>query len=184
MASLFLKLQFKKLFRSLATGRSLVAGLFMGFLVLLLFSYLFLVGLALPMAIREILGVTDVIAFLNTQLFYFFLIELLYRFFFQKLVVFDLEHFLHLPISRSKIVHFLLNKSFLSPLNIIALLLFTPTAITMVYTQYGTGAAIYWLATIVCISWSLHWLMLWYKQQYGERMLGIIAIFSVFLAGT
>src|SRR5699024_1696257 len=172
-----ISLQWKKAIRSVSLSRSIIANIFIGFLVVLLLSYVLLLGLALSSIISEALGIEEVIPFVNAHLFFFFLFECGYRFMLQKLPVFELENFLHLPISRSKIVHFLLVKSFISPFTIIALLLFAPFALIEIAPVYGGAFAFYWLATLVLISWTIHWLMLWFKQQYGNKIVGLLIIF-------
>lgn len=182
MISQLIRFQWKKAIRSVSFSRSILAKVFLGFMAVLLLGYLVLLGLSLSSIIKDALGVNSAIAFLNAHIFFFFLFECGYRFMFQKLPVIELENFLHLPISRSKIVHFLLGKSFISVFNIIALLLFTPFALMEIAPAYGAAAAFYWLATLVLISWTLHGLMLWFKQQYGNKIIGLLIIF-VLLGG-
>lgn len=178
----FIYLQWKKATRSVSLNQNIIASLFLGFMLILLLGYLFLLGLALSSIIKEAVGVDEVVPFLNAYLIFYFLFECGYRFMLQKLPVFELENFLQLPISRSKIIHFLLGKSFISAFSIITLLLFTPFALMEVTPAYGATAAFYWLATLVFISWTLHWLMLWFKQQYGNKIVGLLIIF-VLLGG-
>ncbi len=178
----FIKFQWRKVIRSVSLSRSIVAGLFLGFVALMVLGYLFLLGVMLNTVITEGLGVENAIYFLNVHLFFFFLFEIGYRFMFQKLPVIELESFLHLPVSKSKIIHYLLVRSFLSPFNIVALLLFTPFALSEIGAAYGATTAFYWLATLILISWTLHWLMLWFKQQYGNKIVGLLIIF-VLLGG-
>jgi hypothetical protein len=44
-------------------------------------------------------------------------------------------------------------------------------------------SAILWLGSILLISWSLHWLMLWFKQQFEDSLIGIVIVFGVLLLG-
>ncbi len=142
-------------------------------------SYLLLLGFSLKFIIEDSLRKENTIVFLNSLLVFFFLFEWIYRFMFQKLPVIELENFLHLPISKSSIIHYLLARSFISLFSIIAFLLFTPFAIMEVAIVHDSAAALYWLATIILISWALHWAMLWYKQKFGDSIIGIIVVFAV-----
>ncbi len=178
-----LKLQWHKTIRSVSLGRSIISGLVLAFLGLMVLGYLFLLGLALSTIIEEGLGIENVINFVNAHLFFFFLFEVMYRFMFQKLPVLELENFLHLPVKKSKIIHYLLSRSFISPFTVIALLVFTPFALTEIGAIYGAVAAFYWLGTLVLISWTLHWIMLWFKQQYGNKIIGLLIIFVLLAAG-
>jgi hypothetical protein len=178
-----IRLELLKTFRSTSFAKSALVAIFLAFLALLLLSYVVLLGLVLKKIIEKGFESTDAYATLSGVLVYFFLFEFMYRYFVQKLPVIELERFLHLPIKKSKIIHFLLGRSFVSPLSLIAPLLFTPFAIQEVAPRFGTAAAWSWLFCILFTSWSLHWLMLWFKQKFEDSLIGIGAVFAVLLLG-
>ena len=120
MVKTLIKLEALKRIRSTSFARSLTIGIFILLIGVLLLGYLLLFGLFLNKIITEVLEKPDAINFINSNLLYFFLLELIYRYFIQQLPVINLENYLHLPIPKSTIVHFLLVWSFISPLNIIA----------------------------------------------------------------
>lgn len=184
MTSLILKLQFLKSIRSVSIVRNLVGGFFLGILLLIVLSYLLLLAFSLEKIIVSGFGEPDVIAFLNAHLAYFFILEIMYRFFLQKLPVIELENFLHLPIGRSKIIHFLLVRSFISPLSIITLILFIPITLTEVREVFDLSSALYWLSSIALLSWTLHWFMHWFKQKYGNKIISLLMLFGLFIIST
>src|SRR5690554_6142673 len=184
MIAQFIRWEILKSIRSTSYARSLLVGLFLFFMGLLLLSYIFLLGLALKPIIVKGLGQEDAILFLNKSMIFFFLFEILYRYFIQRLPVMELESLLHLPIPKNKIIHFLLARSFISPLNIIAALLFGPFALREIIAGYGLRGAFIWLFTIMLTSWSIHWMMLWFKQRFDDSLIGVIIIFMVLLAGS
>ena len=151
-----IRLQYLKSVRSTSFAKSALATGFLVFIALLLLSYVFLAGLFLGRIIDMFAEGKEPIAFLNSFLIYFFLGEFMYRYFVQKLPVVDLESLLHLPIGKKKIVSVLLLRSFLSPLNVIALLLFLPFGVEAVQEEYGVIGLVSWLGTLLCLSWSLH----------------------------
>lgn len=177
------KLQVLKTVRSVSLGRKLIAGIILGFLGFIILVNILLLGFGIPTIIERLTGRADVTIVVNNYLVFFFLLEMMYRFFLQKISVIELENYLHLPIKRSKIIHFLLVRSFISPFNLIPILLFTPLYVDTVKAVYGTSMAIFWLLTIIMTSWSIHWLMLWFKQKYGDGVVGILILFSIFLVG-
>lgn len=179
----FVKLEILKSIRSTSYARSLLVGIFLVFLALLLLSYVVLLGLFLKPIIVEGLGRQDAIFFLNSSLIFFFLFEIIYRYFVQQLPVLELENFLHLPIPKSGIIHYLLIRSFLSPLTLIPILLFTPIAVTEIVEVNGKGAAVIWLSAVFLTSWSIHWGMLWFKQRFEDSLIGVFVIFVVLLIG-
>lgn len=172
-----------KTIRSVTLGRKLIGGIILGFIGLILLANILALGLGMKTFIQTGLHHQNVVGFLNTWILFFFLFEILYRFLIQKVSGIELESYLHLPIKRSKIAHFLLGSSFISTLNIVVLLLFVPITMTTISSVYGLAGAISWLLTILGISWSLHWFMCWFKQKYGEKLTGILIIFAIFLSG-
>lgn len=173
-----------KIVRSVTLGRRLIGGVILGFIALVVLLNILALGFGMETFIRDGLHHPNVVGFLNDWMLFFFLFEVLYRFLIQKVSAIELENYLHLPVGRSKIVHYLLVSSFFSTLNIIVLLLFAPITFTTISAGYGLTGAISWLLTILAISWSLHWVMCWFKQKYGEQLAGILIIFAIFLCGT
>ncbi len=178
-----LKLELLKRMRSSSFAKSLAIGVVVFMIGFFLLAYLFLFGLVLNRLVKEVLGIPDAVHFINSCLLYFFMLELIYRYFIQQLPVFSLENFLHLPLSKSKIIHFLLGSSFISPLNFISLLIFAPFAVVEIQQVYGLFAAITWLVAVVLTSWSIHWFILWFKQRFEDSLIGTLSVFSALLLG-
>ena len=178
-----IRLQFLKSVRSTSFAKSILATGFMVFIALLLLSYVFLAGLFLGRIIGLLAEGKEPIGFLNSFLIYFFLIEFVYRYFIQKLPVVELESLLHLPIGKSKIIQVLLLRSFLSPLNLMAILLFLPFGVQVVMEKFGTLGFVGWFGTLMLFSWTLHWFMLWFKQRFEDSTIGLIVVFGVLLLG-
>lgn len=181
MIFVLLKLQLLKTMRSTAFAKSVLVAVFLAFLAVLLLGYVLIAGLFLREIIVKGLEKEDAYAFLSANLIFFYLTEFMYRYFLQKLPVLDLQNFLHLPIKKKWLMHFLLGKSVISPLTMIAPLLFSPFAFMEIAPSYGMNAAIYWLGAVVLSSWSLHWLMLWFKQKFEDSLYGIGTVFVVLL---
>ncbi|MFC0263852.1 DUF5687 family protein [Fontibacter flavus] len=178
-----IRLELLKTIRSTSFAKSALVAVFLGFLALVLLSYVLILGVFLKEVLEKGLGSSDAFATLSGGLIYFYLLEFMYRYFVQKLPVMELESFLHLPIKKSKIIHFLLGRSFISPLTLIAPLLFIPFAFREVGPRFGDFAAFSWLGSVVLTSWSLHWLMLWFKQKFEDSVIGLATVFLVMLLG-
>ncbi len=177
------RLQFLKSVRSTSFAKSLLTNILLVVLGLVLLSYVVGLGLLLKLILEKVAAGQDHIALLNSFLIYFFLGEFLYRYFIQKLPVVELESLLHLPIGKSRIIRMLLTRSFVSPLNIIAILLVLPFSIQVVAEKYGASGALMWVSTIALASWTLHWFMLWFKQRFEDSLIGLFVIFLVLVAG-
>ncbi|MEP0711576.1 DUF5687 family protein [Algoriphagus sp.] len=178
-----IRLEFLKSFRSTSFAKSVMVAIFLGFLALMLLSYLFMAGLFLNRILAELVEGQGTTVTLNSGLIFFFLVEFMYRYFLQKLPVIELESLLHLPISKKRIINILLGRSFFSALSVVALILFTPFAFTEIAVQYGVAGAISWLGAVVFISWTLHWFMLWFKQRFEDSLIGVVIVFAVLVLG-
>lgn len=177
------KLELLKTMRSTSFAKSVLVALFLGLLGVILLSYLLLLGFFLKEVVEKGFNQPDAYVAVSAHLIYFFLAEFMYRYFTQKLPVIELERFLHLPIRKSRIINFLLARSFISPLTLIAFLIFGPFAFKEVMPRFGDGAGWSWLFCILFTSWSLHWLMLWFKQKFEDSFTGLAVIFVVLLLG-
>lgn len=175
----FLRLQFLRSVRSVSLSRDLAGGVLVGFFVFVVFLYVLGVAFSLKRIIETGFKSDDAIAFLNMHLLYLFVAEFMLRYFLQKLPLMELENFLHLPIKRSAIVHFLLGKSFISPLNIAFPVLLTPFAMSEVASIHGTLGAYSWLFTIILLSWSMHWGVLLFKVRFGDSIIGVLVVFCL-----
>lgn len=178
-----IRLQVLKSIRSTSFAKSILATGFLVFIALLLLGYVFLAGLFLSRIIDLLAEGKEPIGFLNSFLIYFFLIEFVYRYFIQKLPVVELESLLHLPIGKAKIVQVLLLRSFISPMNLIAILLFLPFGAQVVMEKFGVMGFVGWIGTLVLLSWTIHWFMLWFKQRFEDSTIGLIVVFGVLLLG-
>lgn len=169
MTPQFLRLMFLERLRSFSFGRDLLSTIMV--LILIVFILFYLIGIAifLGVILKNEFEIQNIPAFLNTAAIYYLLGEFVVRFFLQKTPLFDLNRYLHLPIKRSGIIHFLLGKSLISTFSVMALILFLPITISEISAQYGSMAGLMWLATLVLLSISLHWITLWVKDVIARK---------------
>lgn len=172
MNALFLRLWLTKALRSVSFSRNLIWSIILGIIILFFLANLGLLAFGLPVLLRESLENQTPLDFVNKNLLYFFLLEFIYRFFMQRMPVIELENFLHLPVKRSDIVNYLILRSFVSPFSMISLILFAPFSVTMIGGIQGVA----WLFTIILVSLTLHAFMLWFKQKFGEALIGVLMV--------
>jgi hypothetical protein len=178
-----IKLQFLKAVRSVSLGRRLIGGFFLALIGFILLSNIVLAGILLQDIIAIVAGGQSVLEIINTYLIFYFSFEIFWRFFIQKTSAIELQQYLHLPIGRSTIIHFMLGSSFISVLNIIPLLLFGPYAITELSASHGSFGAVCWLLTVSGVSWSLHWMMMGFKQKYEDHLPAVVLLFGLLILG-
>jgi hypothetical protein len=51
----------------------------------------------------------------------------------------------------------------------------------VVIAQYGVKSGLFWLFTMIILSWAIHFLMLLFNQKYADNVGGILGIFAVFI---
>ena len=127
----FINLEWKQYFRSSYWQKSIVIN------ILLIFFALYFVGIFLFMGafLFKIIGKAtpdeDPFLVVNNYIFYWFIGDVLMRFFLQKLPVMSVKPLLTLPIKRSTIVNFVLGKSALNFFNFLPLFAIIPFSISL-----------------------------------------------------
>ncbi len=175
----------KKLSRSISFEKDLAITLVLGLVVLMFVFYALAMGFALNGIITKSLHQADSIAFLTGILIYYFFSEFLMRYFMQGLPALDVQPYLHLPISRSAIVHYMLVKSLAHVMNAFVVLLFAPFALTVVASRHGTVTAWSWLLALWLLSLYLHYAVILFKKKLDDSTWGIlllVGIISLFMA--
>ena len=155
--------------RSSSFGRTMAMRFVMALLFAFLVLYLVLLSLGIALGLQS-LDSDDPIAIVNRYLLYYLLFELALRFFLQSLPGFNVGAYLHLPVSKTTIAAQQLLRSFFSPFNMITPIMFTPFALMVIGGQYGTMAAFTWLLSLVFLSWSMHYVLLWFKRAFARHL--------------
>lgn len=114
-------------------------------------------------------GESFVLRRLNRLLLYFLFIDLLLRYFMQKLPALTIQPYLHLPISRSSLVHFLLVRSLFSPFNGFHLLIFVPFMVK-VFSNLDFAPALGWSVGIVGVIFTMNYFVLFLKRTSEINM--------------
>lgn len=181
MVSLFLRLEWLQRTRSASFDRMLLTGIILALFAVSALGFLALLGATMNTWLQELAGEEPTLRFLNRFLIYFVAFEFIFRYFLQKLPVFELEKFLHLPVRRATIMHYLMARSYLSPLNLVTPLLFLPFAIQHIGPTLGVWPALSWAGGLILISLGQHGLMLWFKQRFEDSWLGLSLVMAISL---
>ncbi|MFH6770553.1 DUF5687 family protein [Gaetbulibacter aestuarii] len=152
MIKRFLFLEWRSFFRSASLGKSLVIKFFMGFIALYFMAVFLFMGFFLLDIINKIAPNQDPISAINTGIFFWIMVELLIRFFFQKLPAMHVKPLLVLNLKRKTIVNYVLGKSALSFFNFLPLFALIPFGIRLYLTGYNGGTIVLWIFAIFLIS--------------------------------
>lgn len=165
--------------RSLLWYRNLAANIFLGIVLFLLALNLLGIGLFIDRIFKDLFPAADPISVFNSILLYYFFFDLLLRFFFQKTPGMVVQPYLHLPVARSQIVHFLLIRSTLSVFNSLPLLIFIPFALKIIQPAYSLPAAMIWIVALFSLILSASFFHFYMeKLQFVQPQRVLILLFA------
>ncbi|EAR02750.1 DUF5687 family protein [Maribacter sp. HTCC2170] len=147
----FVKLQWKAFFRSSNFGKGLALKLLMGFFAIYMMVSFAGLGVGLFFILKKLYPDVDPMLTVSGFMLYWVLIELLVRYFMQKLPVMDVKPLLNNPIKKSSITHYILAKSGLSGYNFMALFIAVPFSVVLLVQGYPMLNVLVWLFAVVCI---------------------------------
>ena len=168
---IFLEQQWKENTRSSIWQRNLATNIFIGFFLLLMMSYLLMLGILIDPILRKIFPDDDPVVIFNGIIVYYLGFDLLVRYLMQSLPTFAIESYLHLPIRKRTMVHFVISKSVFHPLNFLPLLVFIPFAILSVSPAYSSLSTLAWLVTIILLIFNNNFLATYLKRQLVSKPL-------------
>lgn len=170
----------KEATRSPVWAKNLATNIFLGFMALILLSYVLLAGIFMTKILEETFPSQDPVQVINGIIIYYFGFEFILRFFLQNVPVLFIQPYLHLPIKKGRILHFMLRKSQLSVFNLIAILLFVPFALIELSNHFDSVAVFGWVVTIIGISMSNHFMTILFKKKLNDYPNLIFALAGVF----
>jgi hypothetical protein len=154
----FISLEWKQYFRSAYWQKSMALNVLLVFVALYFIIIFLALGIALYPILKEEMPDQDPLNIVNSFLFYWFLADLIMRFFFQKLPVMSVKPLLTLPVKRSKVVHYVLGKSVLSFFNFLPLFAFIPFGVMLIINDYPLVSVVFWMITVFIITLIINYL--------------------------
>ena len=174
----FLRLQVKTTIRSPMWQKNLVLNIIVGFFILISALYLLMLGLFLDQILKDLMPERDPLQLVNGALIYYFFADLLIRFMMQNLPRLNIESFLHLPIRKKTIIHYMMGRTLTDIFNLIPLLIFVPVTFTIVRPNAGNTQAITWIITLILLILSNNFLATYMKRLLGAKpaIVGIMGL--------
>lgn len=152
----FISLEWKSFFRSASLGTNLVIKIF-SVLAALYFMTMFTLAGVLIYPLLKDSCINPLTAF-NRFLIYYFVADLVMKFFFQKMPSANIKPFLTLPIPKNMIVGYALGKTKLSFFNWIHAFLFIPVSVVMILDNHPVLSVLSWSLGIMGIVYSSNFL--------------------------
>ncbi len=128
-------------------------------------------------------GTSFVLRKLDRFLLYYFFIDLILRYFMQKLPAMAIQPYLHLPLRRSTLVHFMLVKTIWSPFNLLQFLIFIPFFFE-VFENLSFGQALGWTSGFTLMVFVINYGLLYLKRtsDVDTRVyLGMLAVLALLI---
>lgn len=181
MFSILIRFKLKEFFRSPLWGKSLGMNLVIGFFMVYMLVVISMTGIFLPEMLKEIAPGQDIILIFNSFILFYFLAEIILRFFMQGLPVLSVQPMLHLPVKRSKLVNFMIGSSIVNFFNILPLFFVVPFYIKVVGPSWTGLAGWIWLVSIILVSLINNFILIYFKRQVVNNPKIGLSLFAILI---
>ena len=168
--------KWKESLRSSIWQKSIALNIILGILMLYFLVNFLLLGLFSDKIIMEIFPDENPVIKFNGLLFYFMCIDLLIRFLGQTVPTLSIQPYLHLPVKRSSLMHYLLGRSVVNPVNYFYFVIFIPFAINAVSNIYSAEIAFLWLFILLLVIFFDNYLITYVKRQMGNKPIIVLGL--------
>lgn len=179
MISHFINLEWKQFFRSSYWQKSVAINVLMVFLALYFILIFLGLGFGLYSILKKQFPESDPLVIVNGFLFYWFLGDLMLRFFLQKLPVMNIKPLLTLPIKKNKIIHYVLGKSVISFFNFLPLFAIIPFSIILIANDYSSSTALTWMITMIILTLCINFFNFIIESKSAETELSFLPIILI-----
>ncbi|WP_452225498.1 DUF5687 family protein [Lacinutrix chionoecetis] len=156
MIKRFIDLEWKQFRRASYFQKGLAIKILMAFLVLYFGGIALIFGAGVFFIAQKAVPNVDPVETVNKFLIFWFLFDLLFRYFMQQLPVMNVKPLMVIPIKRSTVIHYLLGKTSISFFNILPLFVFIPFSIVMLFKGYPVLNVLGWLVAVTAITLCLN----------------------------
>ncbi|MDV7186706.1 DUF5687 family protein [Lutibacter sp. TH_r2] len=178
----FANFEWKQFFRSTYWQKSIALNILLGFFAVYMMVSFLVMGVAIYPVLKDKFPDKNPLTIVNGVLFFWFLTDLLMRFFLQKLPVMNIKPFLILPLKRNKIVNYVLQKSALSFFNFLPLFAVIPFGIMLIANDHGTLTGLVWIAAMLIFTLIINYLNFIVESKSAETELSFLPIIVIALA--
>ena len=139
-------------------------------IIVFIFVYTAIISFYLSKSLEELFPKQIPVDVVNQYAVYYFATIFFIRLFFQKVPFQAIEYYLHLPIKKSNIIHFLIVRSLLNYYTILSFCLFIPFGLVSVVKNYSLIQAIFWIIFMLSISMLNNYVVLYIKNQFQKNI--------------
>ncbi|WP_417290833.1 DUF5687 family protein [Corallibacter sp.] len=175
----FINLEWKQYFRSSYWQKSMALNILLVFFALSFVVMFLIVGVAIYPILKDQFPDKDPLFIVNSYIFYWIIVDVLMRFFFQKLPVMSVKPLLTLPVKRSKVVNYVLGKSAFSFFNFLPMFAIIPFGIMLLINDYPITSVLVWVLTILCITLIINFLNFILESFSAETELSFLPVIAI-----
>ena len=179
----FIRNEWRETTRSSVWEQSLGMKITIGILLLIGIVYLIGIGFLIGAKFDNIFPDDDPIEKFNSFLIYGFAVGFVLRFFMQKVPVLTIQPYLHLPVKKSFLVHYVLNKSLLSFFNFIPIFIFLPFVFFQIAPWFTPLQTLGYILTIFFTVLSVNFFSIFFKRSLASNK-WFAAVIAVLLIAT
>lgn len=177
-----LKLEWKSFFRSASLGKGIGVKMLLGFLGLYFFVVFLLLGFGLYSILRELFPNDKPLLAVNNILLFWFFAEFIIRGLLQNLPTADVKALLVQSISRNKIIHSLLFKTFYSFYNLLSLAVVIPFVIVnFKRVDYSSVQVIAWFIAAFGMVYIMNFLNIWVQRHFFKGIKTLVPFVLIIL---
>lgn len=176
---MFVKLflnQWKQNVRSPYLSNSIFQKVVLGLLALYFLVNFLIIGLFMGKILEEAFPGMEPISKFNSLLIYYFIFDILMRFFMQQFPVVSIQPYLTLPVKKSTIIHFLLQKSIPTFFNLLPFLFFIPYFIKSIIPVSSVAASIAWFVTFISMVLTANFVSFYLKKNFDLKPILILIV--------
>ncbi len=165
----FSNLEKKRFRRSPTFSRNSLINVILIFFIVIILLYMLGLGFLLDLLIIDQYPEQSVITVFNGFILFYFLGDLLMRFYLQDVPALEVQPYLHLPVKRNSIVHFVLRKAIFTFFNLLPLFLVIPFLFKQIIPIVGGINGLVWAFTIYLLSFSSTYIAVFLKKQLVSK---------------
>jgi hypothetical protein len=179
----FINLEWKSFTRAAAFKQNLFFKIFIGFFAVLILLEFAAIGAGSYFIIDDLIEDGVIVGrnpfrAVNRFLIYWFITDLVFRYFMQKMPVANIKPLLYLPFTKSKIVKYALGKTAISFFNVLPAFFFIPFSIVLLIEGYSVMGVIGWHLAMLGITYAFNFLNIFLNNsdKVFYPVIGLVAI--------
>ncbi|NCP52542.1 MAG: hypothetical protein GW817_09750 [Flavobacteriales bacterium] len=158
MIKRFLSLEWKQFTRASYFQKGIAIKILLFFAAIYFGGAAIFLGIGMFFILRKAVPEIDPMITMNNFLIYWFLFDLIIRFFMQQLPVMNIKPLMTIPIKRETVIHYLLGKTTLSFFNFLPLFIFLPFSIVLLAEGYPVINVLCWFVSVMVLTLTINFI--------------------------